>query len=130
MGMNLECCHVLISVSDLDLAREFYEKKLALPVIEDHPRMFAVRAGGVRFSILGGGDRREDDNPVGQATTIMLRTDNLEKAMAELSDRGVDFEDEINEAPGFMRYVSLSDPDGNELYLAQYISDPLAFAVK
>ena len=42
--------------------------------------------------------------------------------------KGVVFEDAVAEAPKFMRYVPLLDPDGNRLYIAQYSFDPFSAA--
>ena len=122
--MSLACTQVLLRLSDLAQAREFYVTKLGLEVIEEYPTMIAVRAGSVRFSIFAGGKRHgadEDDPPA----TLMLGTDDLDAKMQELAARGVDFDGEVQTAPGFMRYVSLLDPDGNQVYVAQYLGNPL-----
>ena len=58
----------------------------------------------------------------------MLRTNDLDSVITELTARGVKFEGEVQTAPGFMRYVALLDPDGNELHIAQYDGDPLVKA--
>ena len=125
--MSFDCSQILVRVSDLALAREFYVEKLGLGVIEEYPKMFAVRAGSVRFSVFGGGTPRNvfDNDP---PASIMLRTNDLDSSMAELNAKGVKFEGEVQTAPGFMRYVGLLDPDGNELHLAQYVGDPLVKA--
>ena len=122
--MSLECTQVLVRLTDLALAREFYVDKLGLEVIEEYPTMVAVRAGSVRFSIFAGGKAHgadEDDPP----STMILGTKDLDATMQELSSRGIEFDGEVQTAPGFMRYISLLDPDGNQLYIAQYLGDPL-----
>lgn len=122
--MPIECSQLLIRVADLTEARAFYVDRLGLEIIEEFPRMIAVRAGLVRFSIIGGGKKRkqDDDDP---PATVMLRVPNLDEAMTDLTSRGVTFQSEVQIAPGFMRYVSILDPDTNEIFLAEYLADPL-----
>ena len=122
--MALQCNQLLLKVSDLKVARDFYVVKLGLEIIENHPRMFAIRAGDVRFSISEGSKPKEESDE-DSAVTIMLRTSDLDHAVAELNSRGVEFDGEIHTAPGFMRSISLRDPDRNQLYLTEYLRDPL-----
>jgi catechol 2,3-dioxygenase-like lactoylglutathione lyase family enzyme len=123
--MELGCSHVLISASDLKKSYEFYVEKLGLPVIEEHPKMFAFRAGEVRFSVFGGGQALDPAKDAANVS-IVLRTDDVERAVRELKAKGAAFLGEVVEAKGFMKHAELEDPDRNLLYLAQYLSDPLA----
>jgi catechol 2,3-dioxygenase-like lactoylglutathione lyase family enzyme len=123
--MNLECSHIMIASSDLARSRAFYADALELPVIEDHPAMFAVAAGSVRFTVTGGGHMLDDEPDMDPNTTLLLRTSDLEATVAELSAKGVTFLGEIQEAPGFMKHIALLDPDNNLLYIGQYLRDPL-----
>jgi len=126
--MKLELQHVEIHVSSIAAAREFYVDKLGLELIDDIPalNLIAVRAGGVRISLFGGyePDPSPASNRVG--THIILRTANLEQAIGELERRGVIFSEGIVEAPGFIRDIATTDPDGNRIEIAQYLRDPLA----
>jgi len=122
--LSLTCCHILLSVSDIDEAVDFYLTKLGLILIESYPKFFAVRAGDVRFSVFLGGKKRDSGNEEGAPAVVMLRTEDLDAKIAELKGRGVVFEGDVMEAPKFMRYISLLDPDGNQLYVAQYLGDP------
>ena len=123
--MNLECSHILLATSNLDAAREFYIDTLGFPLIEEHERSFAFRAGAVRFSVMPGGQIVDSDARFGPNTTVMLRTDNLDAAIAELQARGVVFLEDVQEAPGFMSHIAFADPDNNLLFLAEYQRDPL-----
>jgi catechol 2,3-dioxygenase-like lactoylglutathione lyase family enzyme len=124
--MDLTCCHVMLSVSDIEAAKEFYLDRLGLKVIEVYPKFFAARAGDVRFSIFAGGTKRATSDE--SAVSVILRTEDIDAKVAELTGLGVEFEDVISEAPKFMRYAPLLDPDGNRLYIAQYLGDPFAAA--
>lgn len=57
---------------------------------------------------------------------IILRTDNIEAAKAELVGNGITLAQDIVEAPGFMRFFTIEDPDGNVIHVGQYLRDPLA----
>jgi catechol 2,3-dioxygenase-like lactoylglutathione lyase family enzyme len=61
---------------------------------------------------------------------FVYRTDDIARTAAELRTRGIPLDggDEhgIHEAPGFIRYVVLHDPEGNRIEIGQYLRDPLA----
>jgi len=118
----------MLSVSDVDVAKEFYLQTLGLEAIESYPKFFAAKAGNVRFSVFAGGTKRTAGDDGDAPATLILRTADLDATMAELTAKGVVFEDAVAEAPKFMRFVPLLDPDGNRLYIAQYLGDPFAAA--
>lgn len=121
--MLLGCSHVVLNASDVAAAREFYAGKLGFVVIEDHPTMFAFAAGGVRFSVFGGGRRWTADE--GNNLQVIFRTDDLAATVRDLKTKGVTFLGEIEEAPGFMRHIVLADPDNNTFMIGEYLADPL-----
>jgi predicted enzyme related to lactoylglutathione lyase len=43
---------------------------------------------------------------------------------ASLQERGVVFEDHLGEVPGYARYASFADPDGNSMQLIEYVGVP------
>jgi catechol 2,3-dioxygenase-like lactoylglutathione lyase family enzyme len=124
----LECRHLMINVSDLAEARRFYVDMLSLPLLEEHPTMFALRAGQVRFSVVGGGRKLPSDTDEVEPVTLMLATENIEQTVADLREKGAEFLGEIVEAPGFMKHIALADPDNNLIYIGEYLRDPLAAA--
>ena len=102
-----------VAVTDLDVAREFYETKLGLAVLDVAP--FAVRFGvaGNQISV-----RRGQPN-VGQTVAHFEVTD-IDAVMQDLRGRGITFEE--YEAPktvdgvaqiGPARGAWFKDPDGN-----------------
>lgn len=58
--MRLGCSHLVLNASDVARARELYVGDLGFEPIEYHSKMFAFAAGGVRFSVFGGGKRLAD----------------------------------------------------------------------
>jgi glyoxylase I family protein len=125
--MNLEIQHVEIHVSSLEKAKEFYINKLGLEVIEETPALdlCSVKAGGVRISIFGGYEPNTNPFEKKAGTHIIFRTESIEQAMEELKNRGVTFNGELFEAPGFIRGITMTDPDGNVIEVAEYLRDPL-----
>jgi len=102
-----------VAVTDLDVAREFYETRLGLAVLDVAP--FAIRFGvaGSQISV-----RRGQPN-VGQTVAHFEVTD-LDAVMRDLRGRGITFEE--YEAPrtvggvaqiGPARAAWFKDPDGN-----------------
>jgi catechol 2,3-dioxygenase-like lactoylglutathione lyase family enzyme len=102
-----------VAVTDLDVAREFYETKVGLAVLDTAP--FAIRFGvaGNQISV-----RRGQPN-VGQTVAHFEVTD-LDAVMADLRGRGITFEE--YETPktvngvaqiGPARGAWFKDPDGN-----------------
>lgn len=123
--MELDCVHVVLGASDVAQARDFYVNKLGLALMDDNPGFFAVRAGGVRVSVFGGGKRLDAEKEETPNLKLVLRTENIESSVKDLKKRGVKFDGGIVDAPGFMRFAPVLDPDNNVIFLAQYASDPL-----
>jgi len=111
-----------VPVSDQDRAKSFYADRLGFSVETD-----AAFGEGMRWVML---------RPPGSSTAITLVTwfetmpagsqkgtvlgcDDLEKTLAELTSRGVSFnEDQVQEAP-WGRWKTFDDPDGNSWILQQ-----------
>ncbi len=113
--MLVDCLAVTtVAVSDLDSAKQFFGEKLGLRVIEETP--FTVRYGAGKGSQLG--VRRGQPN-VGQ-TVAHFEVDDLDGVMADLTSRGVTFEE--YETPKTVNFIAqigparaawFKDPDGN-----------------
>jgi|SRR5271156_2904481 len=121
--LNFVSSHFGLRVRDLASARKFYVDQLGLRVLQETPAigLLAVRAGGVRISIFG---NRADNSGEGPSQ-IILATDDLEATIAELERRGVSPISPPAEAPGFMKFVYVADPDGNKIGIVEYLRDPL-----
>jgi predicted enzyme related to lactoylglutathione lyase len=122
--MGFISSHFGLNVRDLPAAKRFYCEQLGLPILQETPaiNLLAVRAGEVRLSIFGG--RTDSDGP--GPSQIILATGDLNAAIADLESRGVKIDGAPKEAPGFMRFVYVSDPDGNAIGIVEYLRDPLA----
>ncbi len=121
--MKFECKHLSYSVSDKKAMKEFYADKLELELLDDGPHFFAVRAGDVRFSFFAGGKRYSiADDSAGMG--IVLKTDDVFKAKEFITSKQIILLSDIIEAPGFMKFFTLEDPDGNIIHIGEYLADP------
>ena len=121
MDMKLEL--VPIPVTDVDRAKAFYIEQLGF--VEDvdvRPfegiRVVQLTPPGSSCSIgMGTGLAAYDATP-GTVRALHLVVDDIEKARAELSDRGVEM-GEIQDVGGGVKYSGFTDPDGNSWTLQQ-----------
>ncbi len=115
------CNHISMSCSDIEQSFDFYVNMLGLTLLHRWPKMFAIRAGEVRISVFQANEISTPGN-----VEIILRTNNVETAKNSITNSGITLTQDIVEAPGFMRFLSVKDPDGNVLHIGEYLRDPLA----
>ena len=113
---------VSVPVTDQDQAKSFYAEKLGFTAEVD-----SSFGEGMRWVMLrppGSGAAITlvtwfDTMPAGSLRGSVLSCDDLEKTLADLTARGVGFnEDEVQEAP-WGRWKTFDDPDGNGWVLQQ-----------
>jgi predicted enzyme related to lactoylglutathione lyase len=102
--------------------KDFYVGKLGLEVLEDFPQVLAVRAGDIRFSFFKSSEELENQNRV----QVILRTTDIESAKAAIAKAGVEIIEDVVEAPNFMKFLTIADPDNNTVYIGEYLRDTLA----
>ena len=124
--MQLEIQHVEVHVSSLEKAKAFYADKLELEILDEMPELnlLALTAGNVRISIFGGYEPNLNAEKK-TGTHLIFRTENLAETIEKLKAKGVTFKGEVFEAPGFIRDIATTDPDGNIIEFAKYLRDPL-----
>jgi catechol 2,3-dioxygenase-like lactoylglutathione lyase family enzyme len=115
---------VYLPVSDQDRALAFYRDALGFEVRADTGYDEGFRwvevapAGAYTVIALVPPMREEDPKPGGQAP-FGFDTPDLEAAMAELSSRGVEFEDVMGGEGQAPAMAYLRDPDGNRILLVE-----------
>jgi lactoylglutathione lyase len=112
-----ELDHVYYWTEDMDRAVAFYRDVVGLRMVRRDGANWAVfDAGGRQFALHGAVEGR----PVkpGGATAV-FSVDDLERAMATLRERGVEFGHE-GDVEGYARFASFADPDGNTVQIIEY----------
>ena len=127
--MEIDTCHFEIHCHSLEAAEAFYVGTLGLPVLQRAPsaKLLAVRAGAVRLSVFYDATIDEIRRARQSGARIIFRTAALSEFIGRLQAAGV-VVPAISEAPGFMKFISLEDPSGNRIEVAEYLRDPLAAA--
>jgi catechol 2,3-dioxygenase-like lactoylglutathione lyase family enzyme len=109
-----------VAVTDLDLAKRFYQEQLGLTILDETP--FAIRFGAGKGSQIG--VRRGQPN-VGQ-TVAHFEVDDLDAVIRDLTSRGITFEE--YETPKTVNFIAqigpargawFKDPAGNVLGLRE-----------
>jgi catechol 2,3-dioxygenase-like lactoylglutathione lyase family enzyme len=108
-----------LPVSDQDRARDFYLDILGFELVADTAmgpdmRWVQVRPPGSQASITL--VTWFPSMPAGSVKGTVLETDDLDRDVTALRDRGVPIDGGIQEAP-WGRFVTFDDPDGNGLVL-------------
>lgn len=115
----------MLPVSELDRAREFYSERLSLPYAGTNPE------GSLRYSLAGGSTLVLMERPAGTQsvhTTMSFEVDAIEREVADLESRGVEFVDydlpDLKTVDhicvmGAEKAAWFQDPDGNYLCLHQ-----------
>ena len=122
MDMKLEL--VPLPVTDVDRAKAFYTEQLGFVAdVDVRPapgvRVVQLTPPGSSCSIgLGTGLGAYDGREPGSVKALHLVVDDIEKARAELVDRGVDV-GPVEDVGGGVKYAGFSDPDGNTLTLQE-----------
>jgi predicted enzyme related to lactoylglutathione lyase len=108
-------------VTDLDVAKPFYEKQLGLTLLEETPASCRFGAGkGSQLTI------RRGEPPAGGQTVAHFEVDDIEAVVRDLTSRGVTFEEyetpkTVNGIATFgpARGAWFKDPAGNVLGLRE-----------
>jgi predicted enzyme related to lactoylglutathione lyase len=121
VDMKLEL--VPVPVTDVDRAKAFYAERLGFVVdIDVRPaegvRVVQLTPPGSACSISLGTGLAVYGAPPGSVRGLHLVVDDIERARAELVERGVAV-DEVVDVGGGVRYAGFEDPDGNSLTLQE-----------
>ncbi|MCG3199944.1 MAG: VOC family protein [Candidatus Omnitrophica bacterium] len=132
--MNLKLDHVAVQVSDLSAAIDFYTRTLGLELL--FRELDPVHHEAFAFLRLEGGNLEllqrlsEDNSPIPLEARIpeppytphvALATENIEKILEALADRGVPILKGPLEIPGKVKWLYFSDPDGNILEFVEWL---------
>lgn len=122
MDMKLEL--VPMPVTDVDRSKAFYIDRLGFALDVDVEPSAGVRVvqltppGSACSIVLSTGLGELGDMTPGTIKGLHLVVKDIERARAELVERGVDV-DEVVDVGGGVRYAWFADPDGNTLTLQE-----------
>ena len=115
---------VAVPVSDQDRAIEFYTEKLGFSVdadiaVDDNYRWVEVSppGGGTTLAIVPPPDYASDR--IGIDTNVILTTDDIDEAQAQLSARGVDVDEVARMGDPVPPMLFFRDQDGNTLLIVE-----------
>jgi len=104
-------------VSDMDRAVSFYRDVLGLRLVRrDEEKWVEFESGGRRLALHAVAEG-QPMTPGG--ATAVFSVDDLDRAKADLSSRGVRFGHE-GDVAGFARFASFLDSEGNTVQLIEY----------
>jgi catechol 2,3-dioxygenase-like lactoylglutathione lyase family enzyme len=95
-----------LPAQDLDRARAFYAEKLGLEPVEERPGGLRYRLASGEFALFSSAGR-----PSGEHTQLAFEVEDVEAVVAELRERGVEFES--YDVPGLSTVDGIADIDGN-----------------
>lgn len=111
--------HVYVWVADLAAGVSFYRDVVGLDLLRREGDEWAeFAAGPIRLALHG------SESPAAGTggATVVFRVPDLDAARWQLQERGAAFDEADGEVPGFARFATFRDPDGNALQLIEYLS--------
>jgi glyoxylase I family protein len=119
--------HVGLAARDPAVLIEWYKRVLDAELvweISQSPMAALLNLGGTLIEIYSADTSSEltSNNKLAGWRHIALRVESLDRAKDLLSDRGVNFTEEIRPAGGGGRVLFFSDPEANLLHLVERFS--------
>jgi predicted enzyme related to lactoylglutathione lyase len=107
--------HFYYWTRDMDRAVAFYTDVVGFALVRREGSEWAeLDAGSVRFALHG------SDEATQGSGTVVLRVDVLDEARWALEARGAVFDAYVGEVPGYARFATFRDPDGNPVQIIEY----------
>lgn len=104
------------NVSNLEQTLAFYTEKLGFKVLYDTNMGQAMITTYTKDCLIGFAEAQ----PVLQSSTCTtFEVENIEQAVRDLQQKGIEFKDGIFEVPGIIKLAAFSDPDGYRLMLSE-----------
>lgn len=124
MIMNIKVGPIQIFVSNIDKAEKWYSKILGMKLIERYQRFKCVlmKLGNTEFDIstpIPEWGEGWDAVKIGGRTSIFFETDDINKTVKILKQKGVKFVEELSKRSWGEYKAVFADPDGNEFNLVQ-----------
>jgi predicted enzyme related to lactoylglutathione lyase len=110
-----------VYVEVLDASISFYQNTLGLPLLsEGEDWAHFDSGGGTLLELFTGGKRTQEPKKADQQSIVLgLRVEDLDRAVAELKQRGVRFIPEASGEYAGTRWAHFSDVEGNRLEIKE-----------
>ena len=118
--------NVTIYVAHMDRAVAFYRDALGLRLTFRAGDEWAGidAGGGLQLGLHPAGPRTPGAGQVGAITVGLSVDEPIERVVSVLEARGVAFRGPVLDEGGRLKLAFFTDPDGNELYLAEQMGQP------
>jgi catechol 2,3-dioxygenase-like lactoylglutathione lyase family enzyme len=105
--------HVTLPSADVEASAEFYRRLGLTQIVASYPKYarFVSPEGGVTLSL------HLDEAAVPSRASVHFEVDDVDQAIADLRDAGIDIEREPEDQPYLWREATLLDPDGNRIFI-------------
>ncbi len=111
--------HVHYWTRDMDEAIVFYRDVLGLVLLRRDGSNWAEFDGGtVRFALHG---VTEGWRATSGGATAVFEVDDLDEDRKALEEKGVRFHEQVGDVPGYARFATFDDPDGNTVQIIEYV---------
>lgn len=110
--------HVVIFVTNMDKAIDFYTIKLGLQ-LKSKSEHWSQVGGDENGVFLGLHLTKKRDRDLIDTTDVVFRVKDINVARKELEDKGIEFYDAIKEVGPNLWFTSFYDPDGNNFSIFQ-----------
>ena len=127
--MNFSIEHIAVPAANPAALKDWYVRVLGARPVWDNgqnpPTGLIAMPGGVWLEIYAADAplAERGNNKLAGFRHLALRVDSLDKAMAELTGRGVKFTGEVRPAAGGGRIMFFADLEGNLLHLVERPKD-------
>lgn len=112
--------HVYYWTTDMDRAVAFYEGTVGLKLLRREGNSWAeFDSGSVHFALHG--EVEEHAVAPGGGGTAVFEVEDLDSSRRQLEEHGVRFDEHVGEVPGYARFASFPDPDGNTIQIIEYL---------
>lgn len=111
---------IMIFVDDINMAKEFYNKKLKIGILKDLSHeldMLIMKSENIIFTIHGGFKMKPHDGS--RKISITFSVDNIHDETKRLKELGIKLIDGIEETP-IHWFQAFEDPAGNMIEIGQY----------
>ena len=105
--------HVTLPATDVEASAEVYRRLGLTQIVASYPKYarFVGPEGGVTLSL------HWNELPTPSAASIHFEVDDVDQAVADLRDAGIEIETEPTDQPYLWREATLLDPDGNRVFI-------------